>query len=522
MQDLHELAQIVTPNKLRDIALIGEPSPGKKSKLWEFYNALQENRFDSDEDASLHFYNSTESNSSYRKLRNNLKNRLINSVFFINIKQPSYTDRERAYYECYKDWAAAKILFAKDARVSGIDLCHKILNLAERFEFTELALDVARMLRLHYGTMEGDFKKMDQYHELCRKYEDIWLREGEAEWLYTNLVSRYVNNKNTEDKIHQIARQYYEQLEDALEKYETYKLQLCGRLIQMVAHTSVNDYKSTITLCDKAIAFFERKDYNVNASIQIFLHQLMVCHTQLKQYEQGEAAAKKCLKISEEGTFNWFKNQELYLLLSMHTGEYQQTYFIFNEVVDHSRFRFLPEVVQETWKIYEAYIHYLIDVGRIATNPEDSRFNKFRLGKFLNETPIFSKDKRGMNIPILVVQILFMILQKKYDAAIDSIEAIEKYCSRHLKKDDTFRSNCFIKMLLQIPISSFHKAAVTRKADKYLKRLTSTPLEVANQNHEIEIIPYEDLWQFALESMDNKFHRVTSRKKKPTRRKARK
>lgn len=513
MQDLHELAQIVTRNKLRDIELISTPEAGNSSKLWEFYEALQDNKFVTDEDASLYFYNSTDSNSSYRKLRNNLKNRLINSVFFINVKQASYTDRERAYYECYKDWAAAKILFAKDARVSGIGLCHKLLNLAIKFEFTDLALDVARMLRLHYGTMEGDIKKMDYYHEICLKYEDIWQKEGLAEWLYIDLVSRYVHNKATKGKIHQAAKKSYAQLKDALEKYDTYKLQLCGILLQTIVYTSIHDYKNTIQVCEKAIRFFESKDYNVNASMQIFLHQLMVCHTQLKQYAEGKAIAEKCLAISEEGTFNWFKNQELYLLLSMHTAAYQQAYRIFNEAVNNNRFRFLPQVIQETWKIYEAYIHYLIDVGRITMDADDTRFNKFRLGKFINDTPIFSKDKRGMNIPILVIQILFMILQQKFDAAIDSIEAIEKYCSRHLKKDDTYRSNCFIKMLLQIPISNFHRAAVERKAAKFLEGLLSTPLEVANQTHEIEIIPYQDLWQLALETMDNKFHRVTSRKK---------
>lgn len=145
-------------------------------------------------------------------------------------------------------------------------------------------------------------------------------------------------------------------------------------------------------------------------------------------------------------------------------------------------------------------------------NESDENFSKFKPGKFFNETPIFSKDKRGMNIPILVIQILFMISQRKYNDAVDRIEAIEKYCSRYLRKDDTFRSNCFIKMLLQIPISGFHKTAVIRKSEKHRKQLETVSIDVANQASEIEILPYEDLWNFALECLDNEFHKVKAPK----------
>ena len=42
---------------------------------------------------------------------------------------------------------------------------------------------------------------------------------------------------------------------------------------------------------------------------------------------------------------------------------------------------------------------------------------------------------------------------------------------------------------------------------KYLTQLKKTPLEVANQPHEVEIIPYEILWEMALNSLENKFYK---------------
>lgn len=108
-----------------------------------------------------------------------------------------------------------------------------------------------------------------------------------------------------------------------------------------------------------------------------------------------------------------------------------------------------------------------------------------------------------MNIPVLIVQFLYDIVDKRYDAGIERVEAVQKYVSRYLRKDELFRSNCFLKMLVQIPEAGFHREAVVRKAERYLSQLAETPLAIANQPHEIEIIPYEDLWQMILEILPN-------------------
>jgi len=54
-------------------------------------------------------------------------------------------------------------------------------------------------------------------------------------------------------------------------------------------------------------------------------------------------------------------------------------------------------------------------------------------------------------------------------------------------------------MLLQVPEAAFHREAANRKAERYLLQLREVPIEIANQSHEIEIIPYEDLWSIVLD-----------------------
>ena len=506
MQALQELAFIVNKHKLRNIELAANFSTNQ-TKMAEFYNGLLENKFRNDDEAAQFFYETNRRNSNYQKLKSNLRRRLINSLFFIDVKQPYYADRQRAYYESYREWAAAKILMGKNARKAGIALCHKILKEAKKYEFNDLVMDITRTLRLHYGYSQGNAKKFEYFHEMYQEYEKIYLEENKAEELYVKLIIKYVNNRAQKDEVHQKALEYYRELEPILARNQSYRAHLYGNLIRFAAFTSVNDYDATIKACHETIEAFRAKPYLAKVPLQICYFQLLVCYTQIKQFEKGKEAAELCLDQLEEGNFNWFAYHQNYFFLSMHTKNYAEAYRILSKVKRHKRYKFLPSNTQEVWKIFEAYMHYLISIGKLDLSEVDPKPRKFSVNRFLNDTPIFSKDKRGLNIPILIAQILFLIHQKKYDMVIDRIDAIERYCTRYLRKDDTFRSNCFIKMLLQIPVSGFHKNGVQRRANRYYKELLANPLELSSQSHDIEIIPYEDLWELALNSLDAKFYK---------------
>jgi hypothetical protein len=509
MRALKELALVVHNNRLQSVELIQDyDGEGPMNKVQEFYYGLVRNELSEDELAAEVLLNTDRTDSRYQKLKSKLKRTLLNTVYFVDTRRSNYTDRQRAYYTVYKDWAAAKILLGKNARLVAIQLSQRLLNIAEKYEFTDLSVDVLRVLRLHFGAREGNLKKYESYNALFKYYESLFHYENRAEELYTELVLKFIKSKSSDEETRQKAIEYYAELEEPLARYTSYRLHLSALLIRLMIYSSVNDYKNTLTICDEALDFFQKKTYNASVPIQICYYQKLICYTQMKEYVQGKIAAEQCLSYLDEGSFNWFKYQELYFMLSMHTDNFQSAYQVYRQTTDHKSYQFLPPSLKEIWRIYESYLHFLVDMDRVEVAEHDTQFNKFRLGKFINETPIFSQDKRGMNIPILVIQIVFMIHQKKYGAAIDRIEAIQKYCSRYLVKDDTFRSNCFIKMLLQIPKASFHKAAVIRKSEKYLEKLENYPLNLSSQSHEIEIIPFEALWGLVLETLDNNFHKA--------------
>jgi len=496
MQELKELVYILNQLQIRPV-LMGNQRGDSSSKLVKFYEGIEKNRFDSDEKAEAYLYPEGQGTVNYRKLKSDLKDKLIASVASFNAKNADLTDYQKAYYECHRLWLVVKILTGQNANKAAMGLAVKLLKQTERFEFTLLTMDIASYLRFQYGLREGNDKKYQESHQLFEESRRIYDAECLAEEYYTRLMVRTVNNRSTKADQASLAVEYFNEMKPYLEKYTSFRLQMYGHLTGLMRYTSVNDYVSVLPYCDEVIRFFRSKPYEARVPLQIFNYQKLICHIQLRQFDEGAEVAEYCLGIMYEGTFNWFKYMELYLQLSFHTGQYDKGARLLLKAIEHPRFEFLPEHAKETWRIYEAYTHYLARVGKLAGLEKRA----FKLARFINETPIFSKDKGGMNIAILIIRFVHLLLEKKLSQLLDEVESVKQYSYRYLNHPDTIRSFNFFKMLMQIPIGRFEYDRIISRAAPYLKVLEENPLQVANQIHEIELIPYDTLWRIALDQL---------------------
>ncbi len=498
MKELIELAFLIKQNKASEDALLNTKNP----KIAQFYEFLLKDISLTDESAvQLLFKVPNKRLPAYQKLKTTLKDRFINSIFLFDTTKLAVTRREAAYYDTLKELAAAKTLLIKKARHSGIALSLRVLQQAIEYEFTDLSLDIVGLLRLYYGTIEGNIEKFEYYKNLYNELAHTRQYENKSEVYYTTLIVNYINKKASRAEIHYKATEYYNDIKEILLHNTSYSLQLSGNLIHILVYTSINDYASTLRVCEEVIHFFEAKPYASHTALQAFLFQKLVCHIHLKQYEEGIATLDKCQHLVKQGLFNWFKIQEMNLLLSLHTGRYQEAHAVFTEAINDKAYNQLKVNTKEIWKIYHAYLYYLHLGKKISVQEGNREFTKFRIGKFLNEMPHHSKDKQGVNISIIIIQILLLLLHRQYSDVADRIEAVRKYHFRYLKQEDTLRSNYFVKMLIQIPSAGFNKELVQKKTAPNLKKLQSVSLEIANQSHNIEIIPYEDLWKLVITTL---------------------
>ena len=160
MEVLRELVMIITKVKLRAIRKLGFPLE-TDNRLSEMYERLADGV--NEEQLALEITGSPNKGGTFRRLKADLVDRLVASLFLVDLSQPTYNSRQRAYFEVHKNWAAVKILLGKNARLAGINLGTQTLRQALRYEFNDLAYDITRNIRLHYGTVAPNHKKYQEY-----------------------------------------------------------------------------------------------------------------------------------------------------------------------------------------------------------------------------------------------------------------------------------------------------------------------------------------------------------------------
>lgn len=505
MKNLQEFVQFTNKNKTKNIAILGE-APKEFSYVHQLYDAILGNKVSSDEEAAQLLFGKPDL-VRYQKIKHQLRKRLLNTLFFIDLKQEYFTAYDRAYYDCHKSWTGSLILLRRGAISTGMELMEKVFSKAEKFEFTMITLHCATRLKYYYGTLLGDVKKFNYYRKKATFYNQVFQAESLVEDYYETLILNYVKSKSTQAIGLEIATIGTQELNKQAFQPSTNRYLFFYNFLVVAKYSAINDYQQVIRECQRALARLNQKDNVPYGFLRSFLYQKIVSHTQLKQYEEGMKSVNECLQYVEKarGDRAWFKVMELSTNLSLHAQHYQEAFENLEEVTHHKKFKTLQDNQQEIWFIYRAYIAYLIKIGKIEN--ERKQYHKFKVSKFINSLPIFSKDKSGMNIPILIIQSLLYLIDEKYDLAYDSILKLETYGSRYLRKDNNnFRSHCFIKMLAQLPKGNFHRAAVQRKAATYVKRLQEVPIDVSDQSHDLEIVPYEHLWEMVIEQLDFTIH----------------
>ena len=504
MDGLKELIQVATKNKIKHLEILGIPST-KKTKVYELYEGIINGNFQTDEEAAMYFYKKGPSHQSYLNLKSKLRKKLFNTILFIETAPNDYQEYQRVMYSIPRKLAALTILSGKGLFNTTIPYLKKLLAQAIKIELTDSSIEILKKLRHYYGTINFNPTLYEQYDSQLNQQLELLNKEIFVEGLFLKYNQKFLTKKGTKENQREEVINYSKQLKGFISPVNTTKIIFFSALIDIGKNMSLYNFKEVIKISDLTISLLLEKEYVKPQAVASLLFQKTICLIQLKEYSQGKKTIDQLFTYIKFGSYNWFKGQEMKMYLFLHTKNYQEAYTTFSEAYAHKTFKkVLLPAHQETWEIFKAYIHFLIEQGFIQPIKGDTNFKQFRINRFLNTVPTYSKDKRGANIAILVIQIIFSIYQKKYDLMIDRIEAISKYGSRHLRKGENFRSNCFIKMLLEIPKASFHRAAAERKVAPLLKKLSKTSLEVANQTHSIEIIPYEDLWPMVINILENK------------------
>lgn len=502
MKNLIEISKIVTKKKVRKIEIFDDHSlKHKNSKFNEFYEALMANKFKNDRDAANFLYSCSPTDDKYRQLKSRFRKRLLNTLFFLDVNLPATSSYERAYFSCNKDWTLVKILLSNNATHTAASLARQILTIALKFKFADVIVNCSRILR-KYSANQGDEKNYEGYDQYIKQYQNVLDAEIRSEELYQRVIMNYYKPPSKNQNLKERIDTYCDALVGLSEIYDSPIIIYNMYLVWAFRYEMLHDYEAMLEVCNKAEEYIEKNPiYYQVEKLATFQLKKMSAYLHLRNYKNGKVNAEKCLKSFPVASETWFTFMEYYLLLAIHTDNFINALAIYNRATSNSKFKKISGQDKEKWKIYNIYLNYIAESQKSENAIlKTQKKNNFRLSRFLNDPLLFPKDQRIFTVLLVIAQILFFIEKRGYNAVGERIERLKNYANRQLKKEVYFRVIQFIRLLQQLEKADF-KVKNLSNVDKYYDRLIETPFSYRGLISELEVIPYEKLWNYILKQL---------------------
>ncbi len=462
---------------------------------------LIENRNLSQEVANKMYLGDVKRIKYFRELKNELKRSIVNYLIAYPSWQ-SYKHKE-VYEECYRVYAMYKILLINNKRITAIDMAKNLLPKLQKLELHNMAHSVADDLLIHYSVMDVSAKQIKKYTNII----NVELNNNIAFSQIRKYYSRVTSICNTRESYNTVIKKEIGQIADMAYSFISEYRHNTNRFIYNILvckYMVFHDYQGMITCCDEALNSFPN-DHPASRSFSFtFLFHKISGLTALGILREAKRVARQASELVPVGNFNWHLVLLKRIIVSLHLGDYQEAYELYKA---HTQQKSSFPLIIEYWNIIKGYFYFLIQVKLIEPHSKE----RFYLGKFLNEMPIYSKDKTGNNINILIIQILVQMTRGQFVKIIDRIDSLREYVRVYTWNEETKRANIFIKMILKMESARFHRKGTETKTKSLLQNLKNTPLR-AGQNLAVEVMPYEVLWEEMLAILDNRYRKSVERK----------
>lgn len=225
-------------------------------------------------------------------------------------------------------------------------------------------------------------------------------------------------------------------------------------------------------------------DHHYNSFIRVY------ALLRTRQYETGLALAKGYFHRLEPQSFNWFAFMENYLLLALHAGKYKLAGELLQRSVENPFFDEIQQRAKERWELYRKYLLLMNDVlpGRLQVDLPR---------KIFTELIALPKDKAGFNLSLLVLDIMQGFSSISIDDYEPQAERIRKYIVKYLRGEKAERPRLFLRLLL-LAIKNELDFDRTKEAGENQFGKLSHAAPPGDAYAEVEIVPYEHLWEAVL------------------------
>lgn len=450
----------------------------KDSKIKYLFDGIKSGKFKTDKDAKIAIFGSEDCTVYYSELKGKLRDILVEAALKNNNQG---TEANQAFTKASKYYLASLHYYQAGNRAAGHELAKRACNIARKYNFTQIHFLASNEIAHHYGAIQGDTRHFNFFLKEANASFQNLQSEALARLSYLEVAHKHANSRSLKKNILPLIEEKIKLIK-SIPPANTFTFIIYYYNIQAFKYSILRDFKGMIRLCDDAL--IDLKEIRAKPYIGYFAFKVkkLIAFISLAQHALAQKELEDCLRLAPQGSYNWVLALVYQAILGFHSNQLN----LATDAIAKARklYSKLPVNVRDQWLVIEAFLGFL-------------KGDNVKMGKLINQVDLFSRDKQGANIPIIILEILSLIRSGKKGIMIDKVEAYKQYAHRNLRGETTFRSNQFMKMLLQVPAGHFKREVAERKAKQYKAKLASRGMETI----EVEMVPYEVLWGKVLEML---------------------
>ncbi len=498
---LKELDACCLPKWVNKILREEQSNAEDKSLIRKLYTLLHARKYEEEQIVKkLYGPGYTPSHGPFRTLKTRLRHILVEAYIMQELGAPSYKTYDLAYQHGYRQLDVVRLLLTGKAFNAAKEIALYAYKNVKDYEIIPLNQGLTDIIAsLHLGLFYNEELYL-KYSELSRYYSRASYDLSIVTNYYREIRNSMYAHNESPMTTGQKAKDYVKACSDIRQKYHNVS-QIQGMLIgtEITGCMLRGEYREAIDASMRGSAILSKCKGVSQSVLSVLAINRVECTIKLNDFELGKQQIKLAKLQVQENPINDLALSENAIRLGLSTGNFDYAYHQFVNVNQRKIKRFLRPTSQEHWIVIEACINLLIAAGEISPESDWPKLRHFRAASFENKVFNLTKNKKGENIQVLVLQALFSIVRKKYDSAIDRTASLESYCNRYLKDDENLRNNCFFKLLLITTKSGFNRRVTERKGETVLERLKGATDRSKLNN--IELIPYETLWRILLKHL---------------------
>ena len=403
----------------------------------------------------------------------------------------------KGVYGAQKLYIVATLLNKLGSKNAAKTLATKALRHCERFQLRTLSIDLLEDLR-HYAVIDG---KTLQYKRYTKEIDDIveLLRaELEMKNLDQRIRVQLAKTLSIPNALRSILTESLVRAEQLATTYEnSYAIQLAHYRIAYMCHQAMGNYEKSIDSSRGALLYISSQTHFYSkARMGEYALYILENHLLIHEHSGVKSAIKLCSQYIVPGSNLWFKYKEYHFLFTMHADEVHLASAIMKEIFSHDRYELQIEHLKERWSIYQLSLEYRlwVDQKTRATVGKPVipllRYKKYR--QRLRSYPTYTKDKEGLNIAVLVLNIL-LLLESGHDAEIiEQMEALSTYRYKYLKGES--QTAILFRLFTMLIQYNFSYDAVLKKTEKWKKRMESLSKKAFEITEAIQVLPPLWIW----------------------------